>query len=178
MQPELPVSSKTVFDGRLLRVRVDTVRLPDGREASREVVAHRPAVVIVPIDADDNVVMVRQYRYAVGESLLEAPAGVVEESEGPEECAQRELQEETGYMAKSLRGLGQFWSSPGFCDELMYAYVARGLVASAREPDPDENIQTERVPLSGIPALIRGGQIRDAKTVAALLMATCLPDQS
>ena len=172
MEPETALTSDLVFDGKLLRLRVDTVRLPDGRQASREVVEHRPAVVVVPIDGEDNVVLVRQFRYAVGESLLEAPAGGVEESETPLECARRELQEETGYLARSLESLGRFWTSPGFCDELMYAYVGRDLVPSALQPDPDEIIQTETVPLSSVVALIRNGEIQDAKTIAALLMAT------
>lgn len=177
MNAETPLASKPVFNGQLLRVRVDTVRLPDGRQAIREVVEHRPAVVIVPIDSEDNVHLVRQYRYPVGEALLEAPAGVLGESEKPADCAQRELQEETGYLSKNLQSLGRFWSSPGFSTELMYAYVARDLVPSALEPDADENIQTENVPLSRVAGLIRRGDIRDAKSIAALLMVICISEQ-
>ena len=174
MQAETPLASNRVFEGKVVSVRVDTVRLPDGRQVPREVVEHRPAVVVIPIDADDKVILVRQFRYPVGEALLEAPAGLVEGSETPEECAQRELQEETGQKARSLQSLGSFWSSPGFCDELMYAYIARDLVPSALEPDSDENIQTQRVPLAQVAGLIRRGDIRDAKTIAAFLMASCL----
>ena len=170
MKAEERLASKEVFDGRILRLRVDRVRLPDGGEAVREVVEHRPAVVIVPIDAEGRVVMVRQYRYAVREALLEAPAGIVEAHEKPEECAQRELQEEVGYKAGSLRRLGEFWTTPGFSDELMYAYVATDLVPSVLDPDADENIEIERVPLSRIAEMVRSGEIRDAKTIAACLM--------
>jgi ADP-ribose pyrophosphatase len=178
MQAETTLSSRAIFDGEILRVRIDTVRLPDGRRASREVVEHKPAVVVVPIDADDNVVLVRQYRYAVGATLLEAPAGGVEEGEAPADCAQRELQEETGFLARSLRSLGQFWTTPGFCDELMYVYLASDLAPSALDPDPDEFIETVKTPISGIAGLIRGGEIQDAKTIAALLMATCVFDRT
>ena len=178
VEAEKRLASQPVFDGKLLQVSVDTVRLPDGRQAVREVVGHRPAAVIVPIDQENNVHLVRQYRYAVGEALLEAPAGVLEESESPEDCAQRELQEETGFRSEDLQSLGRFWSSPGFCSELMYVYLARDLVPSALAPDPDENIVTEKVPLSRINELIRRGEIRDAKSIAALLMATCVFEQS
>lgn len=174
---ERRLATKPVFDGKLLQVRVDTVSLPDGGQAFREVVEHRPAAVIVPIDRHDNVHLVRQYRYAVGEALLEVPAGVFEESESPEACAQRELQEETGFRSEDLQSLGRFWASPGFTSELMYVYVARDLVPSSLAPDPDENIVTEKVPLSGVAGLIRTGEIRDAKSIAALLMATCLAGQ-
>ena len=173
-QPEQTLSSNAVFDGRVIRVRVDTVTLPGGGQASREVVEHRASVVVVPVDSEGNVVLVRQYRHPVGQALLEAPAGVVEESERPEECAQRELQEETGYVARDLRALGGFWISPGYCTEFMYAYLARELVPSRLEADEDENIRVERLPLSGVHRLIRAGEIQDAKSVAALLMATCL----
>ncbi len=175
-QKEELVDTKPIFSGRILKLRVDTVSLPDGRTATREVVEHNAAVVLVPIDADDNVLLVRQYRHPTGEFLLEAPAGVVEDSETPDECAQRELQEEVGYASQNLRALGGFWSTPGFCTEFMYAYLARDLVPSSLEADDDENIQVVRIPLSRIPKLIRLGEIQDAKTIAALLMVTCLFD--
>jgi ADP-ribose pyrophosphatase len=168
------LASRRVFDGKVVSVRVDTVRLPDGNETLREVVEHSPSVVVVPIDAEDNVIMVRQYRYPAGEALLEAPAGGVEESEAPEECAQRELREETGYVARDLKSLGRFWASPGYCTEVMYAYVARDLDPSPLEPDADETIDIERVPVSRVARLIRQGEIQDAKSIAALLMATCV----
>ena len=174
MQAETTSSSRPIFDGKIVQVRVDTVRLPDGREATREVVEHSTSVVVVPIDGEDNVILVRQYRYPVGAALLEAPAGMVEETESPEDCAQREFQEEAGYLSRQLKSLGCFWSSPGFCTELMYAYVARDLSPSRLTPDADENIQIEKVPLSQVTELVRTGEIEDAKTIAALLMVVCL----
>ena len=170
VEPERTLTSKTIFDGKLVRLRVDTVSLPNGRESIREVVKSRPAAVIIPIDGEDNIILVRQYRYAAGAALLEAPAGVVEESETPEQCGRRELQEETGYLPRSLRPLGSFWSSPGFCTEHIYAYLATDLVSSPLDPDPDEIVSIERVPLSAVWDLVRQGEIRDAKTLAALLM--------
>ena len=106
--PERQLSSRSLFEGRVVSVRVDEVRLADGGSAVREIVDHRPAVVIVPIDDLGRVLMVRQYRYAVGETLLEAPAGIMEDGEEPSETAQRELQEEVGRIAGDLRKLGEF----------------------------------------------------------------------
>lgn len=174
MQTEQLLSTESVFKGKIIRVRVDTVRLPGGGRSSREVVEHSDAVVLVPMDAEGNVILVRQYRYAVVRSLLEAPAGIVEDGETPEACAERELQEETGYLSRDLRAMGGFWSSPGFCTEFMHTYVAKDLVPSKLEADADENILVETVSLSEIPRMIRQGEIQDAKTIAALLMATCL----
>ena len=172
MQPEVVLGSETVFEGKIVRVRVDTVRLPNGGRTVRDVVEHSPSVVVVPIDAEDNVILVRQYRYPVGISLLEAPAGGVDGSESPEESAQRELQEETGYRSLSLRSLGRFWASPGYCTELMHAYLATELVPSTLEPDPDENIRIEKFPITAVGGMIQRGEIQDGKTIAVLLMAT------
>ena len=177
MEAEKRLSSEPIFDGKIVRLRVDTVLLPNGAQSTREVVDHDNAVVIVPVDSEDNVLLVRQYRYPVEATLLEAPAGIIEDSEDPDEAAQRELQEETGYASKSLTPMGGFWSSPGFCTEFMYAYLARDLVPSPLSPDDDEFIEVERQPISRIPQLIRLGEIQDAKTIAALLMTTCLFDQ-
>ncbi len=164
------VSGEGVFDGLVASIRVDTVSLPTGGTARREVVEHEPSVVVVPIDANGDLVLVSQFRYPVDETLIEAPAGVVEKGETPEKCAQRELQEEIGYRADSLVRLGAFWMSPGYCTELMHAFVARGLVPSSLEPDHDENIEIVRRPLAQARQLIDRGEIRDAKTIAALLM--------
>ena len=176
MQSEQMVSSERVFDGRIVRVRTDAVLLPTGRNATREVVEHRPSVVVVPIDADGNAILVRQYRYPAEQVLLEAPAGVVEESETPDDCAMRELQEEIGFSSRDLRALGGFWTSPGYCTEFMYAYLAKDLVPSRLEADADESIEVQRVSISRVSRLIRLGEIQDAKTIAALLMAVYLFD--
>ena len=164
-------ASKTVFRGHVFDVRVDTLLAPDGRMYERDVVRHPGAVAIAPIDADDNVLLVRQYRHPVERSLLEIPAGVVEEGESPDDTAQRELQEEVGYASRDLRALGGIYASPGFCDEFLYLYTARDLIPSRLPGDEDEDISVERVPMSRIGRLIRLGEIQDAKSVACLLMA-------
>ena len=177
MQPEEQIASREIYDGRIIKVRVDDILMTSsGNRSVREVVDHNNAVVIVPIDSDDNVHLVRQYRYAAEQNLLECPAGIVEDGEDPDDCAQRELAEEIGYASRNLRILGGFWSSPGFCTEFMYAYLAKDLVPHRLQPDDDEDIQVEKVPLSRIPQLIRLGEIQDAKSIAALLMATCIFD--
>jgi ADP-ribose pyrophosphatase len=171
MNTETRLSTETVFEGKIVTVRVDAVSLPNGVKAVREVVEHRPAVAIVPFDDNGEVILVSQFRYPVGEQLLEVPAGIIEVSETPEQCADRELQEEIGYRAREMRSLGSFWTAPGFSDELMYAFVATGLEPSRLESDEDEDITVVRVPVSRIREMIEAGEIRDSKTIAALLMA-------
>ncbi len=168
------INQETVFSGRIIETRVDTLLMPDERQITREVVHHPGAVAIIPIDSDDNALLVRQYRYAVGLELLEIPAGVIEEGESPDVTAQRELREETGYASRNLRALGGIYSSPGFCDEFLYIYLARDLMESRLPGDDDEDITLERVPVSDVDRLIRLGEIQDAKSVAALLMARYL----
>ena len=172
-QPQ-PISQETVFSGRIIETRVDTLQLPDGRQITREVVQHPGAVGIIPIDDEDSVLLVRQYRYAAGQSLLEIPAGVIESGESPDDTAQRELREETGYASQNLRALGGVYSSPGFCTEFLYLYIARDLVPSRLPGDEDEDISVETIPMSRVDQLIRLGEIQDAKTVAGLLMARYL----
>ncbi|MCI0886863.1 MAG: NUDIX hydrolase [Chloroflexi bacterium] len=178
VEPEKLISSQTVYQGKIVNVRADSVLLPSGRQTVREVVEHADAVVIVPIDADDNVLLVRQYRYPTEQFILEAPAGGVDEGESPDDCAQRELQEEVGYASRKLRPMGGFWSAPGFSTEYLYAYLAKELVPSKLNADDDEAIEVIRTPLSDINRLIRLGEIQDAKTIAALLMATVLFNNS
>ncbi len=171
MNTETRLSTETVFEGKIVTVRVDAVSLPNGVKVVREVVEHRPAVAIVPFDDNREVILVSQFRYPVGEQLLEVPAGTIEVSETPEQCADRELQEEIGYRAREMRSLGSFWTAPGFSDELMYAFIATGLEPSKLESDEDEDITVVRVPVSRIREMIEAGEIRDSKTIAALLMA-------
>ena len=171
MKSEQTLSSQRVFDGRVVGLRVDSVRLPNGRSGVREVVEHVESVVIVPVSEDGDVLLVRQYRYPVGETVLEAPAGKVDAGETPLECARRELREEIGYDAGTLRSLGWFWASPGFCTEKMYAFLAADLTHSPLEPDEDEAIETVALPARQAVEQARSGLLRDSKTIAALLMA-------
>lgn len=167
---ELTLSSKEVYRGRVVSLRLDQVRLPDGREATREVVEHHGAVAIVPIDDDGQVLLVRQFRTPVGKALLEIPAGSLDEGEDPHAAAQRELQEETGYSADVLEPLVSFYSAPGYCTEMIYLYQAKGLRPNAATADDDENIVVERMSLLQALELVRIGDISDAKSIIGLMM--------
>ena len=152
-----------------MRVRVDTVRLEDGREFEREVIEHARSVVVLPLTENETVLLVRQWRQPTGEWLLEAPAGRIEAEERPEDAAQRELQEETGYSAQTLTPLGAFWTAPGLFTEYMYAFVGRDLQRAPLPQDPDEDVSVEEVRLDDVPGLIESGAIRDAKTILSAL---------
>lgn len=168
---EPTIATRSVFHGRIIDVRVDTIRLPNGRETTREIVEHEPSICVVPVDADNNVLLVRQYRKPTENFLLEVPAGGIEAGEGPEAATQRELQEEIGHTAAELTELTAFWLAPGWATEYMYVYLATGLTPSALDSDEDEFIEVVRVPLEEIPEQIANGAIRDAKSTASLLLA-------
>jgi ADP-ribose pyrophosphatase len=161
-----------VYSGRVVRLEVDRVRLPGGAHSVREVVRHRGAAVVLPVLDDGRVVLVRQYRYPVGEELLELPAGTLEDGEDPLECAARELAEETGYGAGTVTVLGRFYAAPGYTDEALVAVLATGLApARGAAPDPDEIIETVTLRPDELLRLIEAGEIRDSKTLATVLLA-------
>jgi ADP-ribose pyrophosphatase len=164
------IASETVFDGRLLTVRVDTVKTPGGRETSREVVAHPGAVGILPLTEDNRVILVRQFRYAVGRELLEIPAGTREPEETAEACAHRELEEEVGMRAGQLGLMATFFVSPGWCNEELVIFRAWDLEPSKANLEDDEDLEVVVVGPEEIPQLIAGGQIADAKTLTSLTM--------
>lgn len=168
---EPTIDTREVFHGRIIDVRVDTIRLPNGRETTREIVEHAPSICVVPVDAEQHVLLVRQYRKPAEGFLLEVPAGGIEDGEEPEQSALRELQEEIGHTAANLTELTAFWLAPGWATEYMYAYLATGLTPAQLDSDEDEFIEVVRVPLDDIPAEIANGAIQDAKSVAALLLA-------
>ncbi|MBM3493212.1 MAG: NUDIX hydrolase [Armatimonadetes bacterium] len=161
--------SERIYEGRVISLRIDTLTGGDGETFRREVVEHPGAVAVVPLDDNGSVVMVTQYRHPVGEWLLEIPAGTVEEGEDPDWCAARELEEETGFTAQTMRRLFSMYMAPGYCTELLHVYVAEGLVAGAPSPNEDERIEVSTVPLDDVQEMIREGRIRDAKTIAALM---------
>ena len=171
LEPERTLESRQVFQGKLIHVRVDRVGLPDGSTSYREIVEHPGAVCIVAVDDQSNVLLVRQYRKAAEASLLEVPAGTLEPDEPPLDCARRELREETGVAADEFHLLGEFWTTPGFTTERMYAFLASGLRPDALPADADEHIEVERLPFTQAAEMARSGQIHDAKSIAALLMA-------
>ena len=167
---ETKIDSKNVFDGRLLHVRCDTVRLPNGNTTTREWIKHPGAAAVLPVLPDGNVILVRQYRYPVQRVTLEIPAGKLDFStEDPLDCAVRELAEETGYRAENMEKILTLATTVGFSDEWIHIYVADGLVSGEQHPDDDEFINVEIVPLEKAYEMVKSGEIIDAKTTAAIL---------
>lgn len=173
--PERTLTSHLVYDGRLLRLRVEEVELPSGRRTTREVVEARGAVGIVALDEAGRVVFVRQYRKPAGRELWEIPAGTLEPGERPADCARRELAEETGFDAREIAPLAAFYTSPGFSNEWVHLFLARGLSEGRQAQEDDEAIRVALVPLTQALAMIRTGDICDAKTIAGLLLAAAPP---
>ncbi|MCP3905222.1 MAG: NUDIX hydrolase [Planctomycetes bacterium] len=161
--------SETTHSGRLLTVEVRSFTDDDGRAVVREIVHHPGAVVIVPVLDDDRVVLIRNHRIAVDEVLWELPAGTMEPGEEPAATAARELTEETGYAARHVTALTQFYTSPGFCDELLHVFVAEDLSFVGQDLDAGETIEVVELPRDETLAMIDDGRIRDGKTIAGLL---------
>ena len=169
---EKQLNSTSVFDGVLLHVKKDEIELPNGRKSVREYIKHPGAVCVIPIDGDGNVIIERQYRYPVGEILIEIPAGKLNSrEEDPEDACRRELREETGYVAGKLTYLGFFYPSPAYTDERIYMYMAEELSLGERELDDDEFIDVERIPFETLYGEVIAGNIRDIKTQACVLRA-------
>ncbi len=166
---EKTLASQLIYDGRAVKLRVDTVQMPSGRQTTREIVEHSDCVVIVAIDADDNILFVKQFRKPVEKELLEIPAGGIDPGEEPEDAVRRELREETGYMPRKLRRLGGFYSTPGYCSEYLYLYLATDLIPSQLHAEDTEEISLVRLPIAQIPGLIASGSLCDAKSIAGLL---------
>jgi ADP-ribose pyrophosphatase len=166
------LSSKTVFKGRVFDVTRDRVREPNGVTAIREVIRHSGSVVVLAVDesaAEPRILLERQYRYAAQEYILELPAGRIDPGEEALAAGKRELLEETGYTAKRWKRALFFYPSPGFLEETMAVFLARGLRAGKAQPEADERIEYELVPLSRAVKLILSGKVRDGKTIAGVL---------
>ena len=159
-----------IFEGRLIKVRVDTVVAADGHHAVREIVEHPDAVIMVALDTEDNVLLVNQFRTPLGKNLLEVPAGIIEKNEDTEAAVIREMQEETGYKPQKLVFLAGFFSTPGFTTEYLHLYLVTDLVSSPLHAEDTAGIELVRVPVSQITELITSGRIQDAKTIAGLLL--------
>ncbi len=169
MAEEKTLSSRLVYEGRIVKLRIDTVKTPDGRETTREIVEHADCVAIIAIDANDNLLLVNQYRKPAEKELLEIPAGGIEPGEDPPAAVCRELREETGYLPRKVERLGGFYSAPGYCTEYLYLYLATDLTLSQLYAEDTEDIRLSRVTVSQIPSLIASGSICDAKSIAGLL---------
>jgi len=169
MSYEETLSSKLIYDGRALKLRVDSVVRPDGRKTTREIVEHNEVVAVVAVDPDSNILLVRQFRTPTGKELLEIPAGGIEAGETPQDAVYREMQEETGYRPQRVERLGGFYSAPGFCTEYLYLYLATELVPGRLQAEDTDEIELLRVSLSEAIVLIASGDICDAKSIAGLL---------
>ena len=166
---ERTLESRTVYEGVIVRVKLDEVQLPNGKEARREVVEHPGGVAILALDREDNVAVVRQYRYPFHRVLLELPAGKLEPGEDPRVCGVRELEEEVGLTADEFIYLGGLYLSPGYSNEVLHLYLARGLRQGACHLDEDEFLEGERIPFARLVDMVMADEIHDAKTVAAVL---------
>jgi ADP-ribose pyrophosphatase len=158
-----------VYDGKLLKVHRDVVRLPSGKEEIREVIRHPGAAVVVPHLGGGRFVLVRQFRYALNRETLEFPAGRLDASESPLRCAKRELAEETGYLSKRWKRLFTLHPAPGYTDEILHIFLAESLQPGASHPDDDENLLIVEATLEQLLNKLRKGQITDSKTSAAIL---------
>ena len=167
---EIFVSTERIYAGKVVNLRRDIVSLPNGREASREVVEHPGAVAIVPVLPDGRILLVRQFRHPVGKVLIEIPAGKLDKGEAPDRCALRELEEETGYRAGSLECKASIFTGPGFTDEVIHIYIASDLVKTAVNPDEDEFLEVRAYAPQDIRRMIREGLICDSKTISGLFL--------
>jgi ADP-ribose pyrophosphatase len=164
------VEKQVVYDGKKVRLEIHLLEDEEGRRSRREVCVHTGAVVILPFLTDDRILLLRNRRYAVGQILVELPAGTLEKKEDPINAAGRELQEETGYLASRLKPVGSFFSSPGILSEKMYAYAAYDLSKVGQALEEDEDLEVFEATFDEAIDMIRAGQIQDAKSIAALLM--------
>ena len=170
------VATRRIYDGRAINLDVDTVRFPDGSIGELEIVRHPGASAIVPFlsepaGEDPQVLLIRQYRYAAGEFIYEVPAGTLDEGESPDECARRELREETGCTAERVEHMYTIYTTPGFTDERIHLYMAVGLTRGEAGREADEFMEVEAMPLSRALGMIERGELKDAKSALALLYA-------
>ena len=168
---EQQISSKKIFEGHILKLFIDHVKLPNGKNATREKISHPGAVGIVPVTDDGNILLVRQYRYPVDDITIEIPAGKIDSQEEPEKCARRELAEEVGAINGDLKLLSSFYTTPGFCDEILHLYIATGFKVSDNNLDEDEFLDIISINLKEAVKWITDGRIMDSKTIIGILMA-------
>lgn len=168
---EKTVDTREIYNGRIIHVKEDTVQLPDGTLAGRELVMHHGGVGIIAVDEDRNVLCVRQYRKPYDEMVLEIPAGKLEPGEEPKAAGVRELREETGYDAEKITYLGKYYPTPGYCSEIISLYLAENLSYVGQNLDDGEFIEVEKIPLNTLVDMTMNNEIFDAKTAIAILKA-------
>jgi ADP-ribose pyrophosphatase len=166
---EKTLATEVIFEGRAVRLRVDTVKTVDGRTTTREIVEHAACICVIAVDNDGNLLLVKQFRKPAKKALLEIPAGGIDAGEDATAAVIREMQEETGFRPQKLARLCGFYSSPGFSTEYLHLYLAEDLVADRLYAEDTAGIELVRVPVSQILDLIASGKIEDAKTIAGLL---------
>ena len=166
---EKTLNSKDIFKGRVIHVTLDEIELPNGHKSTREVVNHPGGVCIAALNEKNELYFVRQFRYPYHEVVLELPAGKLEKDSTPLENGIRELKEEVGATGKDYKFLGELYPTPGYCGEIIYMYLARGLSYGETDPDEDEFLNLKRIPLETAVEMIMSGEIKDAKTQAAIL---------
>ena len=172
MMEEKTLKSEKIYEGKIVTLRVDTVELPDKKHSKREIVEHSGAAAVVPVTKDGKVILVKQYRKPVETVLLEIPAGRLEKDEDPEICARRELAEETGYSTDRLEKILDYYTSPGFSDEIIHIYLAKDLEAGKAKPDEDEYLEVIEMPFEELLDRIMKGEIKDSKTAIGILAAS------
>ena len=163
------LDTKIIYEGKVFSVRQDRVIEPGGVEVTRDIVVHRGSVVVLPVFPDGDILLIRQYRHAAGDFLWELVAGRVEEGESRPESARRELLEETGYTARSVKQILEIIPSPGFVTERMWIFAATGLREGPAQPEADEKITARKFPLAALEKMIRRGTLHDGKSVSAIL---------
>jgi ADP-ribose pyrophosphatase len=167
---ERTVTSRFVYTGQIVNLRIDTVETPGGRRATREIVEHADCIAVVPVDERGNILLVKQYRYATGKELLEIPAGGIDPGEDVLAAVRREMSEETGFSPGTVRRLGGFYSSPGFCTEYLHVFLGTDLEPDRRKAEDTEAITLVRVTPEGVEKLITSEAICDSKSVAGLYL--------
>ena len=168
---EKTIATKEIYNGRIVHLVEDTVILPDGRQAGRELVLHNGGAGVIAINEDKNVLMVSQYRKPYDQVILEVPAGKLEKGEDPQSAAIRELQEETGYTAENVTYIGKYYPTPGYCSEITYLYFAENLSFVGQKLDHGEFVELKKIPLSKLVEMVMNNEIPDAKTAIAILKA-------
>jgi len=173
-----PEASREIYRGKVVHLFVDTVRLPNGHVTELEVIHHPGAAAVLPFAGAGEVILVRQYRHAAGGYLLEIPAGKLDKGETPEACARRETEEEVGQRIGRLERLGSILTTPGFTDEVIHLFAGHDLVPTAAALEPDEDLTVVRLPFAEAVAKVERGEITDAKSMAAILLAARAPGRA